>query len=141
MSYPIAERVTPTNAKSAVACVHCKSPIAVSTWDKYNGFLVECPSCHGFHGRRWNIRGLVFASFLLNALSFFFTMRPGKALAVIAVWVAAFWLIMPRTEGWPEWAEALAFGALMLGPVIINAVLLVRHQIDLDRHPIAARAT
>ena len=78
MSYPIADRVTPTNARSAVACIHCKAPIAVSARDKLNGFLVECPNCHGLHGRRWNIRGLVFASFILNALSFFFTMRPAK---------------------------------------------------------------
>ena len=140
MTYPVAERVTPTNARAAVECVHCKAPIAVSTWDKFNGFLVECPSCHGFHGRRWNIRGLALASFLLNALSFLFTMRPGKALAAIAVWVLAFWLLLPRTETWPDWAQAVAFGTLMIGPMIINAVLLVRHQIDLDRHPIAARA-
>jgi len=67
-------------------------------------------------------------------------MRSGKAIVAIAAWVLAFWLLLPRAENWPDWAEALAFGALMLGPVIIIAVLLVRHQIDLDRHPISAPA-
>jgi hypothetical protein len=77
-----------------VRCAHCGNAIAVSRWDRLNGFLVECPECHGFYGRRWNIRGLALASFLLNALSFFFTMRPGKAIAAIAAWVLTFWLML-----------------------------------------------
>lgn len=92
--YPLAERLSPTNASGGVRCAHCGNAIAVSRWDRLNGFLVECPECHGFYGRRWNIRGLALASFLLNALSFFFTMRPGKAIAAIAAWVLTFWLML-----------------------------------------------
>ena len=58
-------------------------------WDKTNGFLVECPSCHGYA---------------------------------------------------PDWIQATAFIIVFLAPLIINMALLVRHQIDLDRHPIAVRA-
>jgi len=139
VAYPIADRATAVNAAGAVACCHCGAAIVSSRWDKLNGFLVQCPSCHGFHGRRWSIRGLIFASFLLNALSFFFTMRPARAAFAVAVWVTAAWLLLPRSESWPDWAQATLFGAFILGPVVINAALLVRHQIDLDRHPIAVR--
>jgi hypothetical protein len=136
----MAERVSPVIASGAIACVHCGNPIVMSGWDNFNGFLVECPHCHGFHGRRWSIRAVTAVGFVLNALSFLFTMRPGRALLVIVIWCAAVWLVMPRINPWPDWAQATAFGTVILGPAIINAVLLVRHQIDLDRHPVAARS-
>jgi hypothetical protein len=83
--YPVAGHPDPVNAQSVVACVHCKAPIAVSRWDRLNGFLVECPFCHGYHGRSWSMRSLGLISFLLNALSFAFTMRPARAaVAVVA---------------------------------------------------------
>ena len=138
--YPLAERVTPVNAASAVECVHCKSAIVVGRWDKLNGFLVECPSCHGYHGRRWSARAVGAASFVLNGISFFFTMRPMKAWIALIVWAAAVYFLMPKTEYAPDWVQASALIALLFGPLIINLVLLVRHQIDFDRHPISARA-
>ncbi|HET7436034.1 MAG TPA: hypothetical protein VFN10_15095 [Thermoanaerobaculia bacterium] len=136
--YPLAERASVANAASAVSCVHCHKAITVSTWDRFNGFLVECPHCHGFHGRRWQIRAVAFASFLLNAASFLFTMRPGKALLAMAAWVGFFWFALPRSDGWPEAVRVMIYGALMIGPMLINAILLVRHQIDLDRAPVVA---
>lgn len=100
-------------------------------WDRLNGFLVECPHCHGFHGRPWNIRGLALVSFLINALSFFFTARPAKALPLIVAWAAIFGWVLPRSMGWGDSAEIAVWSVFMLGPMVINAVLLVRHQIDL----------
>ena len=138
-TYPVAERITPLNAASSVACSHCGSPIAVPTWDRWNGFLLRCPHCRGFHGRAWNIRGLALASFLLNAVSFLFTMRPSKAIPVIILWSVTFWLLLPRSERWPDWEQATLFIALFVGPMVINAVLLIRHEVDLDRLPIGVR--
>src|SRR5205823_12307997 len=82
--YPSAERMTPVNASSAVKCIHCNNAMAVGGWDKLNGFLIECPSCHGYHGRAWNARVVGFMSLFLNAISFFFTMRPGRCASVFA---------------------------------------------------------
>lgn len=138
--YPLAEKVSPVMTSGATACVHCGNPIVMSAWDNFNGFLVECPHCHGFHGRRWNVRAVVGVGFVLNALSFLFTMRPRNAFIAIVAWCAAVWLVLPRIESWPDWAQAVAFGTVILGPAVINAGLLVRHQIDLDRHPISARS-
>jgi len=89
---------------------------------------------------RWSARAVGAASLILNGLSFFFTMRPAKALIALIVWAAAIYFLLPKTEYAPDWVQASAFIAFFLGPVIINMALLVRHQIDLDRHPIAARA-
>ncbi len=138
--YPIAERTTPVNASSAVECIHCRNPIVVSRWDKLNGFLVECPACHGDHGKRWSARTVGAVSLILNAISFFFTMRPSRAFVAMILWAGAIVLILPRTEYAPDWIQASAFIVFFLGPVIINMALLVRHQIDLDRHPVAVRA-
>ena len=138
--YPQAERMTPVNASAAVQCSHCGAAIAVSRWDRLNGFLVECPRCHGYHGRSWNPRVIGFASLFLNALSFFFTMRPGRAFFAIVVWATAIYFLLPKTEYAPQWIEVPAFIFVFLGPLILNMVLLVRHQIDLDRPAAAARA-
>ena len=138
--YPVAERSHSGNASSAVACVHCGTPIAFRRWDRLNGFLVECPNCHGYNGKRWNPRTVAIASLFFNALSFFFTMRPARAAMATVVWVAAMALLLPRVEYAPDWLQASAFGLLFLGPVLINMALLVRHHIELDRHPVAARS-
>lgn len=135
--YPRAEHVSPINAESAVACKHCGKPLAIPAWDRFQGFLTECPHCHGLHGRAWNIRVLALASFLLNAVSFFFTMRPSRAVVAIVAWAAFFWLVLPRSMAWSANLQAVVFGAFMLGPMLINAVLLVRHQVHLDRAPTA----
>jgi hypothetical protein len=137
--YPQAERVTPVNALSAVECIHCRNAIAVGKWDKTNGFLVECPYCHGYHGRAWNPRVIGFASLFLNAFSFFFTMRPSRAIIALILWAGAIYFFLPKTEYAPDWIQATAFILAFLGPLIINMAVLVRHQIDLDRHPVAAR--
>jgi len=132
--------MTPVNAPSAVKCCHCGAGIVVGKWDRMNGFLVECPSCHGYHGRRWSARAVGAVSLFLNGFSFFFTMRPGRAFVALIVWAAALDFLLPRTEYAADWIQASAFIAAVLVPVVINMALLVRHQIDLDRPPVAARA-
>jgi hypothetical protein len=109
-------------------------------WDRINGFLVECPSCHRNHGKRWSIRAIALASFLLNAVSFYFTMRPLRATVFLLAWVAAFWLILAQVESAPESVQLLAFGALLMGPLLINMALLVRHQIHLERQTVQVGA-
>ena len=138
--YPAAERMTPVNASSAVKCIHCNNAIAVGRWDKMNGFLVECPSCRGYHGGTGSPRALGFMSLFLNAISFFCTMRPSRAFFAMILWIAAIYFIMPRTEYSADWIQVAVWIFFLLGPLIINMALLVRHQIDLDRPPAAVRA-
>lgn len=138
--YPMAERPSQTNVARTVHCVHCNGPLAVGTWDKWNGFLVECPNCHAFHGKRWSVRPIAFASLFLNGLAFFFTMRPLRALAALITWALFIYLTVPRVDRAADWIQASLFGFVMLGPLIINMVLLVRHQSDVDRHPLATSA-
>ena len=139
--YPLAGRMTPVNASAAAECIHCRNAIVVSRWDKLNGFLVECPSCRGYHGRRWSARAVGAASLVLNGISFFFTMRPSRAFIALFVWATAIFFLLPKTEYAADWIQASAFIIVFLAPMIINMALLVRHQIDLDRHPLAARAS
>src|SRR5258705_11899087 len=69
--YPI-----PLGAKlRAVECVHCHRPLGISSWDYWNGFLVVCPHCAGFHGKRWGFERTLLAGLFLNVFSFFFTLR------------------------------------------------------------------
>ena len=139
--HPLAEKATPLNSGSAVHCVHCGEPIVVRGWDKLNGFLLECPYCHGYHGKRWSIRAVAFMSLFLNGLSFFFTMRPLSALLSAAAWFTAFFFILPAVDNKGELLEVSAWIVAAFGPMAINVVLLVRHQMDLDRAPVSHHVT
>jgi hypothetical protein len=132
-SYPLAERATPVNESEARLCVHCGERLVTGTWDRFNGFLVECPHCHRNHGKRWNARALALGSFALNALSFFFTMRPWRAFIALIAWTATFTLLLPRIESAPDAIQFVVLGSLILGPLLINMTLLVRHEVHLDR--------
>jgi hypothetical protein len=137
-------RVTAQNESSRassrlVPCVHCGKPIVIARWDRWNGFLVRCPSCNALHGKRWSIKAIALASVFLNVASFFFTMKPLRAITVIVVWCVAAFLIVPRVESAPDAVQATVIGLLILGPVLVNMVLLVRHRIRLDQQPSAVQ--
>ena len=116
-------------------CLHCGKDLALKKWDSWNGFLVQCPHCGGLHGKRWNIRRVSLASFLFNAFSFLFTMRPPKSfLALVAFIVLAvagnYYLL--DSENIPDTLEIGLAIVFMLGPMVINAILLIKHERDLD---------
>ncbi len=122
----------------AVKCVHCAQPVGISTWAYLNGFLVVCPHCRGYHGKRWGFERTLLAGFFLSAFSFFFVMRPLRALTAF---VAFAWLIwglgtLAIHYDFKQDAATLAlFGVFFMGPVLVNALLLVRHQMLLDQAP------
>lgn len=120
-----------------VQCVHCEKPLGISSWDYIHGFLVLCPHCSGFHGKPWGLERPLLAGLFLNALSFFFLMRPRRALAALALFVAIGGALV-YVAGQNEQNDALMIGSVsfvLLGPVLVNAVLLVRHQMRLDKSP------
>lgn len=114
-------------------CLHCHQRLALSKWDSWNGFLVQCPNCGGLHGKRWNSRRVLLASFVFNAFSFLFTMRPAKAvIALMAFIVFAVAANFIDSEKIPDLLEIVGGSIFLLGPMLINAIVLVKHERDLD---------
>lgn len=114
-------------------CLHCGHAVALTRWDDWNGFLVECAHCGGMHGRRRNIRQVMLASFVFNAVSFLFMMRPARA----ALWLAAFAaaavagsLFLDRL---PDTLQVALVSVFALGPMLVNAVVLINHERSLDK--------
>lgn len=136
--YPIGVYPIPNgSALVDVPCRHCKQSMGVTKWDHWNGFLVTCPRCGGYHGKPWNIRRTLVAGLFFNALSFFFTMRPRLALSVFVGFIALAGLsvvMAGKLEG-HDWALITSLLVIVLGPVLINAALLVAHQVDFDAAP------
>jgi hypothetical protein len=113
-------------------CCHCGRTIHLSRWDDWNGFLVECQHCGGMHGKHWRIRYVMLASFVFNAVSFLFTMRPAAAVPLLSAFVAAgvagsFFIgrVNPTLE-------IVAVVAFIHGPMLINAVVLLNHHGRID---------
>ena len=116
-------------------CLHCGKDLALTKWDSWNGFLVQCPNCGGLHGKVWSIRNVLLASFVFNAFSFLFTMRPPRSvLALIGFLTLVILsnLFVLNSEVVPDMLEMVVAGVLLLGPMLINAILLVKHERDLD---------
>jgi hypothetical protein len=113
-------------------CFHCGKDLSLKKWDSWNGFLVECPRCHGLHGKRWNIRRVLLASFLFSAFSFLFTMRPrNAALSLLGFIVAAIFgnFFLDR---FPDLVQIVIVIVFFFSPMLINAVILMKHERDLD---------
>ena len=115
-------------------CLHCGKNLALTKWDSWNGFLVQCPHCGGLHGKRWNIRRVLLASFVFNAFSFLFTMRPAKALLALTGFIvfAVVGNFVIDNETIPDLLEIAGAIIFILGPMLINAIVLIKHERDLD---------
>jgi hypothetical protein len=85
------------------------------------------PLCERVHGRRWNAFGILLASAILNALSFFLTMRWKQALSFLLGFVLLHTClgIMLNRYQLSGTLELLLMGTAFLGP-------LVRHEVALD---------
>ena len=135
---PVGQFPIPAGSRlRAVECFHCRKTLGVSTWDYLNGFLVGCPHCGGLHGKPWSIPRNLGAGLIFNALGFFFTLRPRWAVAAILIFVSVGWALT-SLAGQYEHIDAFmiaAVGTIVFGPMLANAVLLVRHQMHLDKAP------
>jgi hypothetical protein len=132
-SYPV-----PIGSKlRAVECVHCKRPLGISNWDYWNGFLVLCPHCGGSHGKPWGFERTLLAGLFFNVFGFFFVMRPRQALTALLAFAMADWGLLSLSAkndmNAPLMFTAISFFAL--GPVLVNGIALVRHQVQLDKAP------
>jgi hypothetical protein len=121
-------------------CSSCRKSFLVSFWDRLHGFLVPCPTCGILNGRSWHVRSVAFAGLLLNVLSFFFVMRPAAA-ALTAVGFAGLLYItaQPALSYQHPSLEVAWYVTLLLGPMILDAILLVRHETKLGQPSRAGR--
>jgi ribosomal protein S27E len=121
----------PTGSPLAVvACPRCRRELGLSRWDRWNGFFVSCPECGQVLGKPWNLRALVIASLVLNALSFFLTMRPRTAAPAVFAQAAFIfggaWLVTQFED-----VDAVMVSyvlILMLLPLVVNLFLFMNHE-------------
>jgi DNA-directed RNA polymerase subunit RPC12/RpoP len=113
-------------------CLHCGKDVSLKKWDSWNGFLVECPHCHGLHGKRWNIRRVLLASFVFNAFSFLFTMRPRNAVLSLVGFIVVAIIGNYFLDRFPDLFQIVIVIVFVFSPMLINAVILMKHERDLD---------
>jgi hypothetical protein len=116
-------------------CFHCAGPLGVSTWTRWNGFLVVCPHCRGVHGKPWSPQRTIVAGFLLNAASFPFVLRPRAAVAALSGFGLLCWVLLTLAVRHDEHSAPLIVFLLtfLFGPAILNALVLIRHQVKLEK--------
>lgn len=137
-------------AQKNTRCIACNQPLSLSAWDHFNGFLVPCPSCKRWHGKMWYTKTVMLAALFLNALSFFFVMRPRRALLSLIPFLALVGIAATGVvDRGPEWLMLTWVVFFLFGPMAVNAVLLIRHRArlgeavteDLPRSPTASAPT
>lgn len=114
-------------------CYQCGGPLRIGRWEDWNGFLFQCPHCEPTHGKPRSAFAIILASVLLNALNFFFTMRSKHALPVFLGFVLLFTGPSVALD-WGQLSETfklLLLGTALLGPLVINSVLLLQHEMTL----------
>ena len=118
-------------------CCHCGNEIGIKRWYSWTGLLVRCPHCKKLHGEVWGIKSVLLISLLLNACSFFLTMYPKTAIKFFSGFVV---LIIGFNNlsnfELPMLLELGLFSVLIMGPMIINAVMLLR-----QRHFLSGQAS
>lgn len=111
------------------ACFNCGYDLAVSRWDDWNDFLVACPYCRKAHGKKWNRTAILWATFFIHAFSFFFTMRPRKALVLVLAFafIAIPGYYVLDYEVLPQPIEFVAVLLFVFAPLAINGGLIAVH--------------
>jgi len=118
-----------------VPCRLCAKTIGVPRWDAWNGFILQCPHCRGLHGKPWRVKSTLLAGLLFNALSFFFTMRPRTAAPLLCI-TALFAIGCNYASdhvALPLALDIVWSSIVGLGPMIINGVILLKHNSLLDK--------
>lgn len=133
LQYPRAQRPDMSSAGQITLCLHCKKGIRLSKWDNWNGFLVRCPFCERLHGKHMRPKIVLWASLFINALSFFFVVRPKKAGILAAVFLLvglSGYTILGKEYISPN-AEVVLVVVFLFLPVILNGIFILIHEANL----------
>src|SRR3954471_6512164 len=82
-------------------------------------------------------KSILWASFFISALSFFFTMRPWKAALLILIYISIGFIgnsIIDKGY-FPRWLKFVAVVIFAFTPMITNAALTVVHESQLGKSP------
>ena len=132
-SYPYAKSIHSLGGK-VKKCKSCKQRMRISKWDSWNQFLIRCPNCKKLNGERWNIRTVLWASFLLQPLSFFCTARPRNAFILISSYclVALLGSFILELKILNQFIEVIGMACFLFFPMIVNGILLSIHNYDIE---------
>jgi len=136
-AYPVAQAYIESSKNESLLrpCYHCGKPLKISHWEDWNGFLFRCPHCEQIHGKPWNAPVTLLASVLLNAFSFFCTLRWRQALPLFMGFLLLSGIgsfVLDRGQ-LSETLKLVLLGMAFLGPLAINSVLLLQHEIALKK--------
>jgi hypothetical protein len=140
-AYPVALPGTDPGPGIVRNCFRCGTVLKISRWDDWNGFLYRCPHCNGIYGKPWRPFAILLLSLVLNALSFFLTLRWKAALPLLLAFALLASVVRPalnRGQLSPT-LEDLIMGMFLLGPLIINSVLVLRHEMALKTATVLRR--
>ncbi len=133
MSYPLA-KVAGSPGGVTTNCVHCRNAMVIPRWYDLNGFLVECPRCHRFHGKRWTAGRIVLAAFCFGPISLFFLLRPDAAMRMFGAWLAL-WIgasaVSSAFNPPNTTVETLSLVVPFLLPLFVAVFEVWRHERDL----------
>ncbi|HEX8618256.1 MAG TPA: hypothetical protein VF911_11775 [Thermoanaerobaculia bacterium] len=133
MSYPLA-KIPGSPGGVTTYCTHCRNAIVIPQWYDLNGFLVECPRCHRFHGKHWTAARIVMAATIFGPITLFFLLRPAAAMRMFALWVALWFVAAPLYTAFdpPNAAvEMLCLIVPYLLPLGVAIYEVRRHEKDL----------
>ena len=132
------EQVTP--GQKLQACRVCGKQFGAGRWERWCGFVIRCPLCGAPNGKHWRFKPVLFSGLLFNAISFLFILRPRVAVPLLLLYVLiwAGWAWAMDRELISESATLWVTAAVWLSPVLVNAVVLIRHEKALDEIPLAA---
>lgn len=131
LKYPSAQIPSQTRTAVTIPCIHCGEIIGLKRWESWNNFLVVCPYCKRFHGKKWGIQAALMGSLLFLGFSFFFTMRPRFALLFCISYFCL--LYFTYNLDLNPILSLLHTFSLFFAPMIINITMFFIHEIDLDR--------
>lgn len=132
-AYPLAKPGDSSDSRGVLrACYRCGKPLKIRRWDDWNCFLFRCPHCKGIHGKPWST-SILLLSVLLNAFSFFLTLRWRRALPLFLGFILLHGFVgfALKHGQLSEMLELVLLATVLLGPLAINSVLLVQHEMAL----------
>lgn len=125
---PIGVFPPPEQRSRCSECVNCGQVYGVTRWDRFFKLSRACPNCDAINGTYKEPAAYMFATFFLNCLGFFLTLRPIQAIKATVPWLVVMGvMIKVDTVSSPEWV-AIIWMMVMVGyPILVNLLMVLKH--------------